>query len=62
MVSPHTAYSCVHSRYKYLIITLMFLNFVNVIAMQKTSGYELQNYFEYILEFIIKVPTLMIAT
>jgi hypothetical protein len=61
MVSPHAAYSCVQRRYKYVIIILLLLNFVNVITMQETSGYELQNYFEHILELITKVPTLMIV-
>lgn len=39
-LSPRIAYSCVYRRYNYVIITLLFLNFVNVIAMQETSGYD----------------------
>jgi hypothetical protein len=47
---------------KCVIIIMLLLNFVTVVTMQETSGYELQNYFEHILELITKVPALMIVT
>jgi hypothetical protein len=52
MISPPTAYSSVHRRDKYVLIVLLPFNLVNVTAVQGTSGYELQNFFEYVLAVI----------